>query len=1044
MGGNKGRNRGLCLFFGAFLFFYLVFQIGNFPTFLYTNGYSFSDFLSTNYAMKDVNPYISGLSNYPPLILLISLLFININKSGVTIPRVILNAFNVPSYLKSLSLLIVFYVVLVIFACILFAVLKNKKENVTGKKRYINILVSVLIALAFLFSAPSRFLIDRGNYLLVTVIFMLLWGIFEELYPEKTVGSVFLSLAAATRIFPVYVLGTYLIEKKWKKLFLALVLGLLLLVVPLFVFKGSVISNLKEFFNLNVLFVSGEPQTLSDISGYGNAYAVYYTVGFTGFIGSLFELVGMFPRGFVVKDAWIIYLILATFAGVVVLRKEEKTWKKLYIVTALMVFLTPDSFLYNTCLMFAPILVMLMSNSEVSKADYPYYLASALMLVPKSYFYLACNWIPGSPVSYFDVNIAVIIDGFLYFGIITYYFAQKLFAYFVALKNIEENKKTKLLLSQKKKKFYEVILAVIAFVFGAYMLYFCKDNVLACHDSIIDFIDSRRNPFTKGFITCFEYGLARGRVGVIFPMMVAFRYIVNGSGNYLLIWLLQYVPIYSNIVLIGYIIGKKLNKYYGFLFAILFLGLLQIDIWHSLITCYPLDFMYGLFIMILGIYLFSEYLSKREDKTSKRNVIRLIVSMILYYESMQVYEAFIVSSLIYGWLSIGYAMNNGKGFAQKFKCFVKTILPHFLVAVLYLSMLVYLRLHPVIDVPVQSFVTEFNFKRFIISYVVLSGGMFPLVDIRMVDNIFGDGISIPGTVLGILGAIAFFIAFRYMGAFYSTREKDQRKAINKFLGVLILFGLSISMTFAFPHALLPIYVSWIVDSGVGGFVPSTICYFGWSVVIFSSVSLLAHYLSRVGEKRRLVATLLIAIVFGGSVYLTCVINKTFTKIMSSTGTAFSIKAQTIYSVMTNDTIKELHPDVIYSPSLYGVHGNMKPDDQLFDTEAGYDILLLNDYERFREVNQDYDLSMILVYEQDSEVCYLVVSDNYEDDYASSFAETSIYVISRVSGEYDLCYSLEAGDDVRVYTESVVLNGNELYEIPVSDPVLIGSIDFVRK
>lgn len=909
-----------------------------------------------------------------------------------------------------------------------YGFIKNKE----GKA--INIVTSVAVMLLLLVSCPSLFMIKSGYFLITITVLLLLWAVLEDLNPDSIVPAAFLGLTSSI-IYPVYLLGAYINKEQRKKLFTALGVSIFVIVVSILLNREATLDKIIGIYHA----ATGYSGIADD--RFDTVYAICNTVGFTGFLGSLFKIIGMIPRGNVIRFLWLVFFVSFTVIGFVFLRNEKKLWKKILMITVLLIYLLPNSFLFNSSLIIAPVFLMLMDTEKLKKADVPYVIVSALLLVPKSYF-IFDNWAQ-VPLTYNNVSIAVFLDGFLYLGIIVYYFAQNFIVYSKEMKDVPEDRKTKLVLSSKALKIHKIIIIAVSLLFAAYVLYFVKDIVLACHDSMKDFIDARTNPFTKGFLECFKYGLARGRVGFIFPMVVAFRYLINGTGNYFAVWLLQYVPVYANIALLGFIIGKKIDKIYGFVFPICFLGLLQLDIWHNLIMCYPLDFMYGLFIMILGIYLYSEYLNRLSDKNSKHNIVRLIVSLVLYYESMQVYEAFIVSSLIYALFALSFACKNSNSIKVGIKNFVLKILPHFVVAVVYLLILVYLRSHPVVDVPVSEFGGEFNFKRFFITYVVLSGGMFPLVDLRIVHGIFAGGISKRGILLGVLGAAGFIAAFRYGGAYYSSLPKDKRKSVNRCLGMLALCGFVLAATFAIPHSLLPVYENWVVDESTGGYVPTTICYFGWSLAIFSIVMLLSHYFSRVEAKKRAAVTLLLAVAFAGSVYLTSVINAIFDDTVSSTGSWMSRRAHGIWILLSDDGVKNLHPDLVYSPSMSGVHGNMENNDDLFDHELGYDAYLDNDYQAFLENYDNYENRMIMVYDVDADAGFLAPVDYPMDTYEECTSSV-LYVVSSRGGEITITYevSSQAGD-TSVITDRYVISSNEVTEITLDDSCVISSVDLGR-
>lgn len=415
----KERNKRIAIFFSVFILMNIIYFAGGFPTFMFPQIDKYRDFATINYAMKDMNPYISWLSNYPPLILAFSVIFVRMNDWNEYDFHNLRDIFSRPEFMKSFMLLIALYALFVFIACVIFGVLENKRnKNIKIKDKVTNVVLVLLIAQMFIVSAPSLFMIDRGNYLVVTVVLMLFWAIYEEMKPNSLSGSVFAALTAATKVYPVYLLGMYFVEKKWKKLLTAICVGAVVTVVPVLFFYGNFFTNIIEF--------------LKAVVGFGGTggYSVYYTVGVTGYVGVIYILFGAVPHGGVIKLVWLLIGCLFTAVGFFLLSKEEKIWKKLLVITSLMVFLSPNSFLYNSCYLFAPILIMLMNNDKLNKIDIPYFIMTALLMVPKSYFYFP-PFPEGTPLYYSDVNIGVFLDCTLYFALIIYYFVTK----YIELKN---------------------------------------------------------------------------------------------------------------------------------------------------------------------------------------------------------------------------------------------------------------------------------------------------------------------------------------------------------------------------------------------------------------------------------------------------------------------------------------------------------------------------------------------------------------------------------------------------------------------------------
>lgn len=599
--------------------------------------------------------------------------------------------------------------------------------------------------------------------------------------------------------------------------------------------------------------------------------------------------------------------------------------------------------------------------------------------------------------------------------------------------------------SIKQKKGKLIINAVILLSILASFITMCwlvRDTVLACHDSIYDFIDARLNGVAIGYKRGFEYGLARGRVGFIFPAVVMIRYLINGKGNFLAIWLMQYIPIFANIGLVSYILGKKVSKVHGALFALMFLSFLQIDIWHSLITTYPLDFMYGLFIMTLGAYLYNGYLEKKIE--GKRNTIRLIISVVLFYESMQVYESFIVSSLIYAILTVVYVKRSCIRLFSKdgIKKFVLTILPHFVTAVIYLIIMIIIRTHPLVDTAVSK-VEMTSFDSFIYPYFVFTSGMFPLRQYAVVPSV-RELLIHPGKrsfLTSFMSAAGFAcIGISMMAAFRREGIKERRSSYLKML-VFFLMGISLALTFAIPHAMIPSYQEWVTVGQVKGYVPTTICYFGWTV---SLVALFAVVTYIVSKSPKAVRIAYIAVVMVVSYVATCVtfgINMAYRSADYVTGTETSLKAQNFFALIDDEWVKEQKPEVIYSPSLIGVHFKIDTDEELAESLMGYDLEIVNQPEEVYDYSSKTDNIWCYRYDLDSKVGIFTTGSDYSVDQFSWTTDEPVYFITTYGGDFTVTYTNGNGE---TESQDLSLDAGEAVELNGSEEAYVLTIDVSRK
>lgn len=586
-------------------------------------------------------------------------------------------------------------------------------------------------------------------------------------------------------------------------------------------------------------------------------------------------------------------------------------------------------------------------------------------------------------------------------------------------------------MTKKIQRVLTVLLFLSVLATWGYVCFLVKDTVLACHDSVMEYINARVNGWKQGYVYGMEYSLARGKVGLIFPAVIMFRFFVNGTGNYSAIWLLQYIPVFANIALLSVFFAKKVHKTAGLLFALFFFSFLQLDIWHCLITCYPLDFMYGLFLMISGLWLFLDY---QEKKGEHNNTARLVVSLILFYESMQVYEAFIVASLVYAVIAFCYSIRRKGGI----KYFVKALIPHFIVAVVYIGILAYLRAHPVVDIAVSSIDSHVDVKRAARTCFEFSTGMFPLKDLRVISSVKElflhpvhskklFAFTAASGFGALVAALLAYNEFRY----YS---KEARKSTCLKLLATTASGCLIALSYPLPHSLIPSYQDWVIQGAAGGYLPTTISYFGWSVAIVSVMLIVICLLSAI-KYVNIPLAVLMCVFFAVGAFITANINMVFPQVESFAGEYMSVKFRTLYDIFRDDYLDQEGIVYFYVPAYNGVHSNIETDETLVEVEAGYDVELINNIEGNEMLLQQNE-SRYIRYDADAHAALILDIEDYTAEEAS-WMTRSVYIFACNECDYDVLLTRAEGDQyvVRVHAnagEITLVEDDELVSAEVID------------
>lgn len=552
-------------------------------------------------------------------------------------------------------------------------------------------------------------------------------------------------------------------------------------------------------------------------------------------------------------------------------------------------------------------------------------------------------------------------------------------------------------------------------------LYRLKYVVLASEDSMNEYALARQLGFVEMFKFTFNFCLRRGRVGLIFPLICTVRHYINSTGNYTLIWLLQYVPVVAVICYIASVVKKRIGTAASCLFLMITAVFLQTDTCHNLLVCYPLDFCAALFFSIKAVDLFisgtDNYL---KFGYKAKTAVMLILSAFCFYISLESYESFIVATFSM-FLIVLFKLKSAEGtLKKKIKDGAVLLSLPFFVSVIYLIVW-YILSQKVYSLVDEVYITdEFSTKGFLLTWATFSTDLFPFrryITYKALHNhtewfgfaeFFKDPLNIIGAIVSLIGT---FSVTRYV---IKNIESLKSKTISIRLCACISFAFAV--LFPLSHALLPRYQSWVVNDKVQGYVPSFICYLSWTLCI---------------------ACILILIMLRADFS-----KKSITVIFAAALTVISVFGFTVTSLTSNKYIKALEEDsmkaqvfcmmsseadfgdaqIVYTDSFDGLHGQLQNDTSLMDFESGTDVTLTNNPDDLGEGDLYFHV-------YDNGVGILTAVD---DDLNP---EGFIQLCPAVSGDYDIMLSGLDGETVR---ESLELERGVVYTYSVSDTNLIFS------
>jgi hypothetical protein len=343
----------------------MVYYFGeDFPygTFLFSSVDRFMDFFNVNYLSYDLDPYPSG-TPYPPVALLVAHVF----SWGYDYTNGSLAARD--SDAGTLS----FLVLSLLFASVL--VLSMYRAVRTGHRR--RDLVSALVLVT---CYPVLFLVDRGNYIMLAIVFVCGFVLFFR--NHRLLSILCLSLAISMKIYPVLFVALLLSEKRFKDMAAVVGLTIVLNLAALLVFKSPVVLGVTQFLDNVGSFSNGFKEVVRD-SGWN-----------TSFTNLLRIPVGLLSPSY--EGQWIVPSMALSLVLVSALAyylwREPAFSKRVLALTIVSIGLQGNSPDYNLVYLLIPLMVYL--NEPRARTRFDYFLLSGigLLLIPKGYYALQTSY----------------------------------------------------------------------------------------------------------------------------------------------------------------------------------------------------------------------------------------------------------------------------------------------------------------------------------------------------------------------------------------------------------------------------------------------------------------------------------------------------------------------------------------------------------------------------------------------------------------------------------------------------------------------------
>lgn len=387
-------------------------------SFLFLPNDRFMDFFNINQMVADFDPYTDN-SSYPPLALVAAYFFAWIIPGSASKTAMEVRDEGLTGKMWLLAMYSVCLIIIMIAVCRRIFTTIPKEVRLIPKLIFLG-----TISLSIILSAPVIYAFDRGNYLIVCVLFLTLFCLYYD--KNDYAAAVFLAVAASLKVFPVLLFFVFFLGKKWKPLFVGLFTGAVSTLVCAAVLQGGLIQNLWRFTRSLLGFSSG-PDPYS-------SYYYRYAIGLRTFIGTSFIAI----KSYIPPIVPITQLTLAVSALLVILViimcvMDKRVWRQILYLSFLMVLVPTPSFYYNLAYLIGPVFLFLLKEKQ-EKYDMLFLGGFCFLMIPTSYYFFLATCSEGLVW----IGINCLLDPLIMIILLSISFFELLYIRFHKKKSIQD------------------------------------------------------------------------------------------------------------------------------------------------------------------------------------------------------------------------------------------------------------------------------------------------------------------------------------------------------------------------------------------------------------------------------------------------------------------------------------------------------------------------------------------------------------------------------------------------------------------------------
>lgn len=353
---------------------------------LFHNGKSTDLFMDFYNSIRDggsYNVYSQRNNIYPPLCVLIFRFF-----SKLIDPKLVSTWFSQRTVLQSDTLCTMIYFIFAIICILSMLRLIESYANIQSNGKFKT--QAALVSFMMIISHPVMFCLERGNILILSVVFSMFFLFFKDSESRliKELSYISLAFAAGIKLYPA-IFGLILVaERKYKDALRLMVYGLIVVVTPIVFFLDEFLPqtaaiSAESFRLLNigttVTLDEGSTSVIGKLINNLLSFALYKKSSMNLSSVSIQNLVFMgTPNATIAK----LVCLFTEAIAVVTLFFAKKEWQKVFLLTYLMLNIPSASNSYAISFMIIPFIIFLFGNNKFRNLDKIYIGCFALMLTP--------------------------------------------------------------------------------------------------------------------------------------------------------------------------------------------------------------------------------------------------------------------------------------------------------------------------------------------------------------------------------------------------------------------------------------------------------------------------------------------------------------------------------------------------------------------------------------------------------------------------------------------------------------------------------------